>query len=291
MARKNKAPLEREILEREIKELLARHGFRFSKSMGQNFLIDADVPERIAEAGRITRDTHVFEIGPGIGALTRSLCHRAGFVTAAELDTKLLPILDETLRGFTNYEIVRGDALKLGLRELMTRRTEPRIAACSNLPYNITAPAVAALLEAEVFETITVMVQRETARRFCAAPGTPDYGAFTVFVNYHADAELLFDVPPESFIPAPKVVSSVVRLTPHAPPEEIRDKEFFFRVVRASFAQRRKTLVNALVSGGFGLPKELLAEYVAACGIDALARGETLGIPEFAELARRIAGE
>jgi 16S rRNA (adenine1518-N6/adenine1519-N6)-dimethyltransferase len=170
----------------------------------------------------------------------------------------------------------------------MARRNEPRLAACANLPYNITAPAVAALLEAGIFETVTVMVQREVARRFCARPGTSDYGAFTVFVNYHAEAEALFDVYPESFIPAPKVVSSVVRMTPRAPEAEIDDELFFFRVVKAAFSQRRKTLVNALVSGGFGT-KDALADIVADCGIEPLARGETLGIAEFAELARRLA--
>ncbi|MDR0445944.1 MAG: 16S rRNA (adenine(1518)-N(6)/adenine(1519)-N(6))-dimethyltransferase RsmA [Oscillospiraceae bacterium] len=273
----------------KIKALLARHKFRFSKSMGQNFLINPEIPERIADSARLARDTHVLEIGPGIGALTAELCRRAGFVTAVELDTALLPILEETLQKCENYEIVRGDAMKLGIRELMTRRGETRLAACSNLPYNITAPAIAAMLEAGVFESITIMVQREAARRVCALPGTPDYGAFTVFINYHADAEALFDVPPESFMPAPKVTSSVVRLTPHAPPPEIEDADFFFRVVRAAFAQRRKTLVNALVSGGFGLPKDAAADMLTAEGIDVLARGETLGIPEFAALARRIA--
>jgi 16S rRNA (adenine1518-N6/adenine1519-N6)-dimethyltransferase len=279
---------ENEIKKKEIKELLARHGFRFSKSMGQNFLTDAEIPERIAEAARLTRETHALEIGPGIGALTASLCRRAGFVTAVELDAALLPILSETLRDFENYEIVRGDALKLGLRELMARRNEPRLAACANLPYNITAPAVAALLEAGIFETVTVMVQREVARRFCARPGTADYGAFTVFVNYHADTEALFDVDPESFMPAPKVVSSVVRMTPRAPEAEIGDELFFFRVVKAAFSQRRKTLVNALASGGFGT-KDAIFNAVADCGIEPLARGETLGITEFAELARRLA--
>lgn len=274
--------------ERETKALLARHGFRFSKSLGQNFLIDPEIPERMAALSGLTRDTHVLEIGPGIGALTRSLCRGAGFVTAVELDAGLPPLLEETLRDYANYEIVRGDALKLDLAGLMARRPEPRRAACASLPYNITSPAVAALLEAGVFGTIVVMAQREAARRFAAAPDSPDYGAFTMFVNYHADAELMFDVPPESFLPAPKVISSVVRLTPHAPPPEIEDAGFFFRVVRAAFAQRRKTLVNALASGGFGLSKDALADIAVSLGLDPLARGETLGILEFAELARRI---
>ncbi|MDR0838546.1 MAG: 16S rRNA (adenine(1518)-N(6)/adenine(1519)-N(6))-dimethyltransferase RsmA [Oscillospiraceae bacterium] len=273
----------------EIRALLARHGFRFSRSMGQNFLIDPEIPERIADAAGLDARTHVLEIGPGIGALTAALCRRAGFVTAVELDGALLPMLDETLADCPNREIIRGDALKRDIAELMARRPElPRKVAAANLPYNITAPAIAALLECGAFEAVTLMVQREVAHRITAKPGTKDYGAFTVFVRFHADAQLLFDVPPESFLPAPKVTSSVVRLIPRAQPEEVADADFFFRVVKAAFAQRRKTLVNALAAGGFGLSKDAIGEVVTGCGIGALARGETLGIPEFAEIAKKL---
>jgi 16S rRNA (adenine1518-N6/adenine1519-N6)-dimethyltransferase len=275
--------------EAEIRALLARHGFRFSKAMGQNFLVDPEVPENIAAAAHLDARTHVLEIGPGIGALTSELCRGAGFVTSIELDKTLLPMLGETLADFTNYEVIQADALKLGLADVMSNQPDfPRKIAAANLPYNITAPAVAALLECGVFETITIMIQREVARRIAANPGTKDYGAFTVFVRYHADAEILFDVPPDAFMPAPKVTSSVIQLTPHAPPREIEDGEFFFRVVKAAFAQRRKTLVNALQSGGFMLSKDAITEAVTGCGIDAMARGETLGIPEFAALAKKL---
>ncbi|NLB29552.1 MAG: 16S rRNA (adenine(1518)-N(6)/adenine(1519)-N(6))-dimethyltransferase RsmA, partial [Clostridiales bacterium] len=269
-----------------IREILARHGFHFSKSMGQNFLTDPNVPEKIAAAAGIFPDMHALEIGPGIGALTRHLCERAGYVTAIELDRALPPILAETLADYSNYEIVSGDALKLDIAELMRRKPEyTRFVVCANLPYNITAPVITRLLECGIFESVTVMVQREVAQRMAALPGTKAYGAFTVFVNYHAKPDILFDVPPGCFMPAPKVMSSVVRLETQPPPPEICDKSEFFRVVKAAFAQRRKTHVNALGSIG-GLSKDEVTRIVTDCGIDALARGETLGVPEFASVAK-----
>ncbi|MDR0917077.1 MAG: 16S rRNA (adenine(1518)-N(6)/adenine(1519)-N(6))-dimethyltransferase RsmA [Oscillospiraceae bacterium] len=268
--------------------LLAAHGFRTSKSLGQNFLIDESVPERVAESAMLTPETHVLEIGPGIGALTRYLCERAGFVTAIELDKRLPDILRERLADCSNYEIVLGDALKLNLAPLMSRGyTDLRVAA--NLPYNITSPIIAKLLESHLFASITVMVQREFAHRAAASAGTSDYGAFTVFARYHADCELLFDVPPDAFVPRPNVVSTVLRLTPHAPPSEVADERMFFRVVKAAFAQRRKTLVNALTAGFSELSKSEIAEIVEQCGHLPTVRGETFGIPEFARVAELIA--
>ena len=273
----------------KIKDILARHNFRFSKSMGQNFLVDPNIPERIAEEAGISPDMHVLEIGPGIGVLTRHLCEYAGFVTAIELDKALLPILAETLAEHPNHEIISGDALKLGLAELMRRKPEfTRFAVCANLPYNITAPIIAKLLECGIFESVTVMVQREVAHRMTAKPGTSDYGAFTVFINYHTKPEKLFDVPPGCFMPAPKVTSSVVRMETQAQPHEIEDKDKFFKVVKAAFAQRRKTLVNTLMTISGGLNKAEMTRIVTDCGINALARGETLGIPEFAQLAKTL---
>ncbi|MDR3209048.1 MAG: 16S rRNA (adenine(1518)-N(6)/adenine(1519)-N(6))-dimethyltransferase RsmA [Oscillospiraceae bacterium] len=277
--------------ENELRALLTRHGFRFSKAMGQNFLVDDNVPVRIADGAGVTRDSHVLEIGPGIGALTSRLCERAGFVTAVELDLRLAPILAETLGAYANVEVVQGDALRMDLGALMAARTGVSdLRVCANLPYNITTPILQKLLQSGVFRSITVMVQREVARRICAAPGTSDYGAFSVFAQYHTAPEVLFDVPPECFVPRPQVTSSVVRLDvrENAPPE-VGDASVFFRVVRAAFAQRRKTLVNALcaVFGG-QYSKEELAAIVRAAGIAELARGETLGIPEFARLARLL---
>ena len=275
---------------REIKSLLARHGFHFSKSMGQNFLIQSWVPRDIAAASGAGPGVGVLEIGPGIGPLTDRLAGLADRVAAVELDRSLLPVLAETMAGHDNVEIVPGDILKLDVPALVGEKLAgPTPIVCANLPYNIPAPVLTALLEARCFASITVMIQREVARRICAAPGTPDYGAFSVYCQVHAGTELLFDVPPDCFLPAPKVTSSVLRLTPRPLPAELEDEAFFFRVVRAAFAQRRKTLLNAL-GAAFGgqVSKEELAGLLAGCGLPPDVRGERLGIPEFAALARAL---
>ena len=272
---------------REIKSLLARHGFHFSKSMGQNFLIQSWVPRDIAAASGAGPGVGVLEIGPGIGPLTDRLAGLADRVAAVELDRSLLPVLAETMAGHDNVEIVPGDILKLDVPALVGEKLAGLTPiVCANLPYNITTPVLTALLEARCFASITVMIQREVARRICAAPGTPDYGAFSVYCQVHAGTELLFDVPPDCFLPAPKVTSSVLRLTPRPLPAEIEDEAFFFRVVRAAFAQRRKTLLNAL-GAAFGgqFSKEELAELLDSCGLPPGVRGERLGIPEYAALA------
>ena len=275
---------------REIKSLLARHGFHFSKSMGQNFLIQSWVPRDIAAASGAGPGVGVLEIGPGIGPLTDRLAGLADRVAAVELDRSLLPVLAETMAGHDNVEIVPGDILKLDVPALVGEKLAGLTPiVCANLPYNITTPVLTALLEARCFASITVMIQREVARRICAAPGTPDYGAFSIYCQVHAGTELLFDVPPDCFLPAPKVTSSVLRLTPRPLPAEIEDAAFFFRVVRAAFAQRRKTLLNAL-GAAFGgqVSKEELAGLLAGCGLPSDVRGERLGIPEFAALARAL---
>ena len=274
----------------DIKALLNRHGFHFSKSMGQNFLIEDWVPRDIAAASGADADCGVLEIGPGIGPLTRELSARAARVVSVELDTALLPLLSETLQDRDNVEIISGDILKTDLPGLVREKFQGlRVLACANLPYNITTPVLTALLESGCFSAITVMIQREVARRICSAPGTSDYGAFSLYCQYHADCELLFDVGPECFLPAPKVTSSVLRMTPHPAPAEVEDEAMFFRTVKASFAMRRKTLLNGL-SSGFGnqLSKEQIAGAIAACGLPADIRGEKLGIPEFAALAREL---
>ena len=276
----------------QIKSLLARHGFRFSKSMGQNFLIADWVPREIAKASGAHPDAGVLEIGPGIGCLTRELAGRAGKVVSVELDRSLLPILEETLAGRDNVEIIPGDILKLDIRQ--TALEMPWLsgfAACANLPYNITTPAITALIEAQCFFAITVMIQKEVAQRICAQPGSKDYGAFSVYCQYYTAPELLFEVPPDCFIPAPKVTSAVVRMVPRPAPAEVDDPDHFFRVVKAAFALRRKTLLNSLSANlGGQYTKETLSQAIAACGLPADVRGERLSIPQFAQLSRCLRG-
>ena len=275
----------------DIKALLGRHGFRFSKSMGQNFLIQGWVPQDIADASGADQTCGVLEIGPGIGPLTVQLAQRAGKVAAIELDRDLLPILAETLSPFDNVTVIPGDAMKLDLAALAAEQF-PGLTpmACANLPYNITTPVITALIEAGCFASITVMIQREVAKRICASPGTADYGAFSLFCQYHTVPEYLFEVPPDCFLPAPKVTSAVIRLVPRTEPvQTLASEELFFRVVRASFAQRRKTLLNGL-SAAFGdrLGKDALRQAMTQAGLPDGVRGERLGIPEFARLAHAI---
>lgn len=272
----------------EIKELLNRHGFRFSKSMGQNFLINGSVPRRIVKMSGIDKSCGILEIGSGIGALTVWLGENAGKVVSIEVDKSLLPLLAESLAGHDNIEIVMGDVLKTDIPALVREKLSGLTpCVCANLPYNITTPVLTKLMEPGIFETMTVMIQKEVAKRITAAPGTADYGSFTVYVNYHARPEILFDVPPSCFMPQPKVTSSVIKLTRRERPEYVTDKKLFFRVVRASFAQRRKTMVNGL-SSAFPLTKEELCDILRECGFDERIRGENMGIPEFAAVAEKI---
>lgn len=276
----------------EVKALLGRHGFRFSKSMGQNFLIEDWVPRRIARECGADRSCGVLEIGPGIGCLTKELCAVAGRVVSVELDRALLPVLGETLAGEENFTLVPGDILKLDIPALVQehfRGLRPMV--CANLPYNITTPVLRALVEAKRFASITVMVQREVALRLAARPGTGDYGALSVYMQYHTQPEVLFDVPPSCFLPAPKVTSAVVRCQVRTVPavHTACGEDFFFQVVRAAFAQRRKTLLNSLSSVFGSQPgKDRLAAVIANCGLHPAVRGETLGLEEFAALADGI---
>ena len=273
-----------------MKPLLAAHGFHFSKAKGQNFLIAPWVPEDIAVESGVSEDVGVLEIGPGIGPLTQQLSRRAGKVCAVEVDERLKPILDITLEECPNVEILWGDVLKQDIPALVREKLPGlRPMACANLPYYITSPILTALLEAECFEAVTVMVQKEVAQRIAAQPGTADYGAFSVFCQYYAQPELLFDVPAHCFLPQPKVTSAVITLRVRKErPWEIADTGIFFRVVRASFAMRRKKLSNGLASGFPELGKQGAEEIIAACGFPENVRGETLGIPEFARLANAI---
>ena len=274
-----------------MKPLLAEHGFHFSKAKGQNFLISRWVPERIAEEAGVDATAGVMEIGPGIGPLTQQLALRASKVLAVELDTRLKPILDLTVGEFSNLEILWDDVLKQDVAALVKEKFNGlRPMACANLPYYITSPILTALLEAECFDSVTVMVQKEVAQRIAAKPGSADYSAFTVFCQYYAVPEILFDVPAGCFLPQPKVTSAVISLRCRKElPWNIDDKEIFFRTVRASFAMRRKKLSNGLASGFPELGKNGAAEVLEACGFDANVRGETLDIPGFAAIANEIA--
>lgn len=277
----------------DIRALLARHDFRFSRSMGQNFLTAAWVPADIADASGADEHTGVLEVGPGIGCLTEQLAQRASKVVSVELDERLRPVLAETLAGYPNVEVIFGDVLALDLRRLAAERFPGlRPVVCANLPYNVTTPLITAFLTAGCFDTVTVMIQREAAHRLCARPGTADYGVLTVLTAWYAELELLFDVPPHCFVPTPKVTSTVVRLRMRsAPPADVRDEALLFAIVRAAFSQRRKTLINALAAGVSGCDKARAAAAVAACGLDARVRGETLDLAQFAALSNALSSE
>lgn len=277
----------------DIRALLARHGFRFSKSLGQNFLTAAWVPERIAQEAGLDEHTGVLEVGPGVGCLTEQLSLRAGKVLAVELDKALKPVLAETLAGRENVEILFGDVLKQDLPALVKEKLPGlRPVICANLPYNVTTPLLTAFLEAECFETVTVMIQREVARRICAGPGTADYGAFGLFVQWHCETELLFDVPPSCFVPQPKVTSSVIRLTRRAEkPFFAEDEALLFRCIRAAFNQRRKTLPNALSAGVPGLSRERAEALLTELGFDPRIRGEAVDLEGFVKISNKVFGD
>ena len=274
-----------------MKPLLMSHGFHFSKAKGQNFLIAGWVPERIAEEAGVDESAGVLEIGPGIGPLTQQLALRAGKVCAVEVDNRLEPILKMTVGEFENLEILWGDVLKQDIPALVREKFPGlRPMACANLPYYITSPILTALLEAECFDSVTVMVQKEVAQRIAAKPGTGDYSAFTVFCQYYAQPEILFDVPAGCFMPQPKVTSAVITLrTRKERPWHILDTQIFFRTVRSSFAMRRKTLLNGLAAGFPELGKAGISDVIAQCGLPAAVRGETLDIAQFAALSNEIA--
>ena len=273
-----------------IRAVLGRHGFHFSKSLGQNFLTDESVPRRIAEMSGASECGNAIEVGPGMGCLSAELCRRADQVVAVELDRALMPVLAETLADYDNFEVVHGDVLETDLAALCKEKFgDGKAIACANLPYYITTPAITALLESGAFEQVTVMVQKEVAQRICSPAGKGDYGAFSVFCQYYAEPELLFDVPASCFIPQPKVTSAVLKLTMRKETVcEIKSETMFFKVVRAAFAQRRKTLLNALSSGLSQFDKPALAAVIEDCGFAPTVRGETLDIPGFAAIANAL---
>ena len=273
-----------------MKPLLAEHGFHFSKAKGQNFLTQKWVPESIAVDSGVDKTTGVLEIGPGIGPLTQQLCLRAGKVCAVELDKRLAPILKQTVGEFDNLQIIWDDVLNLNIPALVAEKFQGlRPMACANLPYYITSPILTALLEANCFKAVTVMVQKEVAQRIAAREGSADYSAFTVFCQYYAEPEILFDVPAHCFMPQPKVTSAVITLRTRAEkPWQIDDEAIFFRTVRASFAMRRKKLANGLAAGFAELGKDGAAEVIRRAGLPENVRGETLSIAQFAALSNEI---
>lgn len=277
----------------DIRAVLGRHGFRFSKSLGQNFLTEAWVPAQIADSCGVDESSCVLEIGPGMGCLTEQLSQRAQKVCAIELDRNLFPVLEETLAHCGNVELVQGDVLKCDLAEICREKFgDAPVYACANLPYYITTPAISALLDAKTFEAITVMVQKEVAERICASAGDAAYSAFSIYIKYYADAHILFDVPRDCFVPQPKVDSAVIRLVPRDhPPVPVHDEKLFFSLVKAAFGQRRKTLANALTSVlGGTLGKAGITELITDCGFDARIRGEKLGLADFAALTELTRG-
>ena len=270
-----------------IRALFEKHGFDFSKTLGQNFLINKNIPAKIAEAALSERGGTVLEIGTGIGCLTKELCRRADMVYAYEIDRGLAPILDETLAEFPNKKIIFEDILKADIRGLCEENGIESLSVCANLPYYITTPIIMTLLENDYpITSITVMVQKELAQRFCSKAGGKDYGSVTASINYYAKVSSLFNVSAGSFMPAPKVDSTVIRLEiiPESERIPVKDKETLFRVIRAAFAMRRKTLVNNL-SSEFGMTKEKAAEIIAAAGFETNIRGEALSLADFAKIS------
>lgn len=270
-------------------EILQKYNFKFQKKFGQNFLIDTHVLEKIISAAGITKDDFVLEIGPGIGTMTQYLCESAREVMAVEIDSNLIPVLSETLSEYDNVTVVNEDILKLDINKIAQEHNEGKpIKVVANLPYYITTPIIMGLFESHVpLESVTVMVQKEVALRMQSDPGTKDYGALSLAVQYYSDAEIVANVPANCFMPRPNVGSAVIRLTCHnKPPVNVEDEKFMFRIIRASFNQRRKTLQNGLGNDtGLNVSKEQAAAAIEKMGLKATVRGETLSLEQFAELS------
>lgn len=269
-----------------VRQILSRHGFTFSKALGQNFLINPTVCPRMADFAVTDDNMGVLEIGPGVGVLTNELCARAKKVVAVELDKRLIPVLSETLGEYDNLKVINADVMELDLNELIAEEfPEMRVSVCANLPYYITSPILMKLLEDRLpVEAITVMVQKEAAQRLCAEEGTRDSSAITAAVRYYAEPELLFHVSAGSFMPAPKVDSAVIRLTLREPEYKPMDEKLMFRIIKAAFAQRRKTVLNAIASG-MSLDKSELSGILEEAGVAPTARAEKLTLRDYARIA------
>ena len=276
-----------------IKRILGKNGFSFSKALGQNFIINPEVCPMIAEMSGIGKETGVLEIGAGIGVLTQELAKRSKKTVSLELDPRLIPILEDTLSDFDNIEVINADVMKTDLKKLIERSFSDcgEICVCANLPYYITTPIIMGLFENHVpLDSITIMVQKEVADRMKTGPGSKDYGALSLAVQYYARPELVANVPPNCFMPRPRVGSAVIRLTRHEkPPVEVQDEKLMFGIIRASFNQRRKTLVNGLGNAPeLHLPKEKTAAVLEEMGLSPSVRGEALDLAGFAELSNRL---
>lgn len=271
------------------REIIDKYGFMFQKRFGQNFLIDGNVVEKIVREAGVTKDDFVLEIGPGIGTMTQLLCENAREVAAVEIDTNLIPILKETLAPYDNVTVINEDILKVDIPALAQEKNGGRpIKVVANLPYYITTPIIMGLFESHVpIDSITIMVQREVADRMQVGPGTKDYGALSLAVQYYAKPEIVLNVPPTCFMPRPNVGSAVIRLKKHETcPVQVDDAEFMFRLIRASFNQRRKTLANGLSnSSELTLSKEKIAEAIESLGVSPSIRGEAFTLEQFAQLA------
>lgn len=273
-------------------EILQKYHFNFQKKFGQNFLIDTHVLDKIIDASGVTEDDFVLEIGPGIGTMTQYLCERAREVVAVEIDKNLIPILSDTLKNYSNVTVINEDILKLDICKLAEEKNQGKpIKVVANLPYYITTPIIMGLFESHVpIDSITIMVQKEVAERMQEKPGSKEYGALSLAVQYYAKPEIVANVPPNCFMPRPNVGSAVIRLTRHEkPPVEVEDEKLMFRIIRASFNQRRKTLANGLNnSPEIHLPKEVIQESIVSLGVPENIRGEALSLEQFAELSNEI---
>lgn len=273
-----------------IRSVMERHGFNFSKALGQNFIINPSVCPRMAEMCGADENTGVIEIGTGVGVLTAELCKRAKKVVAIELDTRLLPVLSETLSEYDNFEVVNADVMKVDLHALIKEKFEGlKVVVCANLPYYITSPVITMLLENNLpIEAVTVMIQKEAADRLCTLVGSRESGAITVCTNYYSVPKQLFNVSRGSFMPAPNVDSTVIRLDIRKEPAvKVSDEKKFFRIVKAAFAQRRKTVVNS-VSSSLGIPKAQIISALEESGLDANIRAEKLSMDDFAKLCESL---
>lgn len=273
-------------------EVIKKYDFSFQKRFGQNFLIDEHVLNKIIDASEVSKEDGVIEIGPGIGTMTQRLCERAKKVVAIEIDKDLIPILNDTLSAYDNVKVVHGDVMKIDLDKLINEEFDGMdVRVVANLPYYITTPIVMGLLEEKIrVSSITIMVQKEVAMRMQAAPGTKDYGALSLAVQYYADTYIAANVPPNCFMPRPKVGSAVIRLDIHkAPVVNVNDEKLMFNIIRGAFNQRRKTLVNAVGNySGLDFTKEDITEALVSLGMSETVRGETLSLQEFASLANAL---
>lgn len=274
------------------REIINKYSFAFQKKFGQNFLIDSNVLENIVGAAEITKDDFVLEIGPGIGTMTQYLCEAARQVVAVEIDKMLIPILEDTLSEYDNVEVINQDVLKVDIKSLTEEKNGGKpIKVVANLPYYITTPIIMGLFESGVpIESITIMVQKEVADRMQTGPGSKDYGALSLAVQYYADAKVMLNVSASCFMPKPNVDSAVIKLTRHTTPTvDVKDEGLMFKIIRASFNQRRKTLVNGLKnSSELSFSKEEIVEAIAAIGKPETIRGEALTLQEFAELSNKL---